>query len=777
MLQAIEEPTILDRVIDIKPTQRVERLREAFLNCKPTASIDWARIVTRAMMGTESEPTITRRAKTFAAVVRGMPIDIYPDELLVGRSGARRHSGNIHPANAPTRKSLQSRKRKGDPVLGLTRQATISDEEMKELEEELAPYWRSQGRTGIVSHYGHNIHNYEKALRKGFLGIREAAEERLAGLDLTDPDDVAKVPFLEGVALAMEAAAEIGQRFSQRARELAKEEKDDQRKADLLKIAEVCDRVPAKPARTFHEAVQSCLFVRLMVIWELGHDAGFCLGRMDQYLYPYYESDIGEGRITKEEAQELLDCYIIKVGNAGASASMAVAGVKPNGNDATNELSYMFIEAIMHTRLVGPSFAVLIDSKTPDDLLIKACQLCSLGAGHPQFLNSDVFIAQALARGTMGGPAVTLEDARSASNVGCLELVIPGKDSGYLYFTHYSNHALAMDLVMTNGIRRSDRKRIGAETGDPRQFSTFEEVQAAFRQQLAWMRRDIQQFGSALEQKIIDLCPTVCESALIDGCIENGVCREEGGAHYNFNVGITQVGSPDAGDSLAAIKKLVFEDKKLSMAELCDALNANFEGYDDIRRMCAETPKYGNDNDYADQQVAWVLHQWVSEFTQMKNLRGGYCCPGGSSTVGYVVGGKLVGALPSGRLAWEPLADATSPSPGNDRKGPTAVLKSMGKIDGVEILGGTPLNMRIDPTVFKDDHGFKRLADLIRAFIDQKICHVQINVVSSDTLRAAQEDPDKHRDLVVKVAGYNAFFTQLTKELQDTIIVRTEHIV
>jgi len=492
MLQAKAAPTILDRVLETKPTQRIERLREAFLNGQPTATVDWARIATKAMMGTESEPVITRRAKTFAAIVREMPIDIYPDELLVGRSGAKRHGSNIHPANPPTRKSLNSRKRKGDPVLGLTRQIAISDEEMKELEEEIVPYWRSQGRTEMVPHYGHNIHNYEKVLRKGFMGIRKEAEERLSRLDLTDPEDLERVPFLEGVALAMEAAAEIGKRFSQRARTLAAEEADGQRKADLLKIAGICDRVPAAPAKTFHEALQSCLFVRLMVIWELGHDAGFCLGRMDQYLYPYYQSDIREGRLSKEDAQELLDCYIIKVGNAGASASMAVGGVKPDGSDAANELSYVFIEAIMHTRLVGPSFAVLIDSKTPDDLLIKACQLSALGAGHPQFLNSDVFTAQALARGTMGGPAVTLEDARSASNVGCLELVIPGKDSGYLYFTHYSNHALALDLVMTNGIRRSDQKRAGAKTGDPRQFRTFEEVQAAFRNQLAWMRKNIQ---------------------------------------------------------------------------------------------------------------------------------------------------------------------------------------------------------------------------------------------------------------------------------------------
>ena len=568
--------------------------------------------------------------------------------------------------------------------------------------------------------------------------------------------------------MAMGAAAEIGERYAARARELAEEEEDTNRKAELLKIAEVCDWVPANPARTFYEALQSYYFAWLMLLWE---SSGF-QGRVDQYLYPYYERDIGEGRITKEEAQELVDCYILKL-NQGGSNTVGVSGVKPDGNDATNELSYMLIEGMMHTRLIN-WFAVLIHSKTPDDLPIKACQLCSLGGGHPQFINSDVMVAQALARGTMGGPMVTLEDARSAANVGCLELVIPGKDSGYLY-AYPHNLASALELALTNGVRRSDHEKVGLETGDPKQFTSFEEIQEAFRQQVVWMRQNSQIARSINEQKIIDMSPTVYESALIEDCIEKGICRELGGAHYNSNVGATESGSSDVADSLAAIKKLVFDDKKITMAELCDALGSNFEGHDDIRKMCLEAPKFGNDDDYADEQKAWVIHQWASEFTKLKNLRGGYGCPGGSPMANYLPQGKEVGALPSGRLAWEPLAPAACPSPGKDVKGPTAVLKSMGKVDGVEVLGGLSLTTRIDPAVFKNKDGVKRLADLMRAFVDQKLYHIQINVVSSDTLRVAQKEPEKYRDLTVKVAGYNAFFTQLSKPLQDTIIARTEH--
>jgi formate C-acetyltransferase len=328
---------------------------------------------------------------------------------------------------------------------------------------------------------------------------------------------------------------------------------------------------------------------------------------------------------------------------------------------------------------------------------------------------------------------------------------------------------------MTYGVRRSDGSQVGLQTCDSGQFTCFEEVQQAYHQQLAEMRRRIQIAGTQREQKLIELYPTLFESALIDDCIEKGMCREDGGAHYNFNVGITQLGTTDAADSLTAIKRLVFDDGAINMGQLCDALDSNFEGHDSIHRMCLEAPKFGNDDDYADEQEAWVLHEWVSEFSKMKNMRGGYCSPGGSSMSMYVPEGKVLGALPSGRLAGQPLADANSPSQGQALEGPTAILKSMGKADNTEILGGTPLNIRIMPGAFKDQEGVKRMADLVRVFVDQKIFHLQINVVSSDTLKEAQREPEKHGGLAVKVAGYNAFFTQLDKELQDTIIARTEH--
>ncbi len=786
MVQTIEgttakEPTMLDSVLETKPTARVERLRDTFLGLKRTASIDRARIETRVMRETEGESVVTRRAKVFAATVREMPIDIYPDQLLTGSVSVRPRCTNVTPATRT--EALEGGQ---CYVLGLSEDAAaldLSDADRKELEE-LIPYWKEQGRIGKTFHYGHNIHDHQKVLRLGFLGIKQEAEERLARIDLADPEEARKVPFLEGVVLAMGAAAELGKRYAARAREMAEGETDAQRKADLLRIAEVCDWVPANPARTFHEALQAHYLSYVLLHWEVVPTPGFSQGRLDQYLGRYYESDIREGRTTREEAQELIDCYLIGVNYEQESSPITVGGVKANGQDATNDLSYMFIEGIGHTRLPSPWLSVLVHNQMPEGLLIKACQLATLGTGQPQFVNNGVMVDQALARGTMGGPSITLKDARNASPQGCFELVIPGKDSGYLYF-RMPNMAACMEFVMTNGERRADTGQKkgapsrygpfeGIATGDPRQFKSFEEVQEAYCKQLAWMRRNIQIAGTENERKIIEFTPTLYESALIEGCIEKGICREEGGAHYNFNNGGAPLGTTDAGDSLTTIRKLVFDDKKITMAQLCDALESNFEGHDDIRKMCSEVPKFGNDDDYADEQVAWVLHRWMVEFNQMKNLRGGHGCPGGSVMGTFVPEGKAIGALPSGRPAWEPLVDASSPARGRDVEGPTAVVKSMGKIDHEEILGGVTFNLRIDPSVFRDG-SVQRLADLIRTFVDQKIFHMQLNVISSDTLKAAQKEPREHRDLVVKVAGYNAFFTQLNTTLQDTIIARTEH--
>ena len=798
---AAGETALLNQALDLAIAPRVERLRKAILDGKVGASIDRALIETRIMKETEGEAMVTRRAKVFAAVAREMPIDIRTDELIVGGFSGRPFCWNVSPANGPGLEKRMSgpRPRKGKPsLMGVFKEnpwdsIALSDEEKSALAD-IIPYWKGEGNYERTlsgrnyqeigdprsSHIGHNCVGYGKVLEKGFLGIKRDAEERLSKIDRGDPEEAAKIPFLEGVILDMAAAAEVGERFAVRARELAAEEEDPARQVELLKIAEVCDWVPANPARTLYEAVQSYFFAWILLFWEQPEVASVSPGGADQYLYPYYERDLREGRITVQAAQELIDCYILKLNqipNESLSTHLNVGGLKADGRDATNGLTHIFIEAMMHTRLMAPVFSVQVHSKTPDDLLIGACRLCALGTGHPQFINHDVAVSQTLARGSLGGPPVTLADARSTTPVGCVELAIPAKDAGWTGGAGLINFAACMEYVLTNGVRRSDGKRVGMETGDPRKFTSFEEVTEAYRKQVAWQLKHGKKAVDVHERTMAEMAPTVYESALIEDCIEKGICRELGGAHFNSGNQILPIGPSDAADSLTAVRKLVFEDEKVTMDELCDALDKDFEGYGALRQMLLKAPKYGNDDDYADEQAALVSHVGAAEGEKIgTNIRGGNGgIIGGSAWWLFATIGAMIGALPSGRRTGEPLNDAHSPCSGFDVKGPTAVLKSMGKIDNVELKGGVLLNLRLDTAVFKKEDGIKRLADLVRAFVDQHILHVQFNIVSSDTLIAAQKRPDGYKDLLVKVAGYSVFFVQLTKPNQDAIISRTEH--
>ena len=796
---------VLNKKEIMKPTPRVERLREVFLNQKGTIELDRSRIETRVMKETEGEPMVTRRAKAFAAVVREMPVSIAPDELFVGYIGAKPGGVSAEVRLGPSLEYVLGIGGSGGveellrysgivigdgpkKALGEKSGIYISDEVKRELENELLPYWRAQAQgKGSPFHWGHHILDWERLLKKGFLGIKKEAEERLAKVDYTNPDELRKVPFLESVIMAMEAAAEIGLRFATKARELAEKEDGASRKAELLKLAEVCDWVPANPARTFYEALQSVWFAYILAYWETMAMRGLTPARMDQYLYPYYESDIREERLTKEEAQELIDCFFMKLQDPSWDPEddhffivgdltvphLSVGGYKADGSDATNELSYMFIEAMMHTRVPQPDLGVLIHSKTPDDLLIKACQLVALGIGQPAFHNSDVIIPALLARGTASGKQITLEDARNATEIGCLEPVLNGIDGGNQ--AGHINMPLCLELALNNGVNRVYHKKMGLETGDPKQFKSFEEVQEAYKKQMASAIRDRVILSNTRELSIAEMQPTLFQSALTDGCIENGLPREAGGACYPGCTGFFATGLPDVADSLTAIKKVVFEDKKVTMAQLCDALDKNFEGYEELRQMLLKAPKYGNEDDYADEQMVWASHEYAVEGRNYKNARGGKWVPGSLAFSTHAAFGKVVGALPSGRLAGTPVANGSGPCEGSSKKGPTAVLNSLSKVNAAELSNGVGLNMRFDPAVFKNGDGFKRLADFIRTLVEEKLFHIQINVISSDILRAAQKQPEKHKDLVVRVAGYCARFIYLPKSMQDDIIVRTEH--
>ncbi len=813
----VTQPTILERVMTIAPTPRLERLREVLLSQKIVLRIDHARTYTRVMKETEGEPMVARRAKAFCAVVREMPITIEPDELFVGRADATWTDRQVSPEEgAGVERLIDYYKSVGSPI--------IDEEDERELKAEIIPYWkgpkgnwsrirRSQDyefvpekyqippihRISIANspesgyfHWGHHTVNYEKVLKKGFLGIVKDAGKRLATIDPTDPGQFPEAAFLRGVVMAMGASAEIGKRYADLARELAEGEEDADRTTELLQIAEACDWVPANPARTFYEALQSYWFTHTLLWWEAMNASGYAVGRMDQYLYPYYERDMREGRLTKGKAQELLDLWLLRLngpprqnsedpnhrsftGATHANGHLSVGGYKADGSDATNELSYMFLEAMMHTRLVEPNFSVQVHSRTPDDLLMKASQCLPVASPNPIFENCDVIIPGLLTRAT-GGEPTTLEDARGFASIGCQEPQTVGSDG--LKQANFVCPAGALEFALNNGVSRLfPEQGSGLETGDPRQFRSFEDVQGAFRKQFAWMIKQHALAGNMDEVKLAEMHPTVFQSALTEDCIEKGISKEEGGARYNAGPGLLAVGLPDVADSLAAIKKLVFEENKITMPQLCDALDSNFEGHDEIRQMLLKVPKYGNDDDYVDEQMAWASHEWATEMRKQKNTKGGQGVPGILALSTYVPYGRVTGALPSGRMAGEPLSDGASPCPGNDVNGPTAVMKSLSKVNSVEQSLCNAINMRLDPGVFEDDDGFRRLANFVRTLVDQNIQAVQFNVVSADTMRAAQKEPDNYRDLVVKIAGYNAFFTQLTKPLQDGIIARTEHSV
>jgi len=799
MLQTLDrEENRREKVMKVKPTPRVERLLRWNLTSPNRAVIDNLRTRTRIMKETKGEPIERVRAKAFAATVREMPIHIYPDELVVGW--------------------LCSEPRAYEVSLGLEKELdrlgtrpfnpyVIHDEEKRELREEIFPFLKANPflAAGVIAFNGrttllHHTVNYAKVLEKGILGIRKDAEERLARLDLSRPEDLRKLPFLQDVVMCLDAAAELGGRCAARARELAASEEDGGRKEELLRIAQVCDRVPAHPARTFHEAVQSHWLTDVLLRWEGNHESP---GRADQHLYPYYKADLEEGRVTEEAAQELVDCWFLKFNPGTPLTSEAGArlwdnkseghhihagGLKADGSDATNDLSYMFIEAMMHLRgIVEPTFSLLVHSKTPEDLLIKACQLTALGGGYPKYINNDLMVDMLVSRyAVSGGPPISLETAREYGTcAGCHNPGLQGLESGFgggavmrdlshLQTIPGPTVTAALEYVLTNGVRRHDGKTVALETGDPRQFTSFEEFKAAYRKQVAEMIR-----GSLIAAGIgqLDgLQPNPFGSALTEDCIENGIAKEAGGARYNCGLGLNMIGNIDVGDSLAAIKRLVFEKKSVSMDRLCRALDSNFEHDEELRQMCLEAPKFGNDDDCADQEAAWVIHLLAEELRKYETTYGGRYFLCGNPLALYISVGEITGALPSGRLAGTPLADGgCSPTVGSDMKGPTAVLKSVGKLNNAEVSTGITLNMKLDPAVFDQEDGYKRLADLVRVFVDQKVFHMQTNVVSADTLRAAQEEPDKHKELTVKVAGYNAQFVRLTKDIQDSIIARTEH--
>jgi pyruvate formate-lyase/glycerol dehydratase family glycyl radical enzyme len=792
-------------------TPRVERLRDRLLHSVPSVDINRARLITQAYREADGEPMILIWGRAMGKLFAELPIAVHQDELIVGSPAVNPRAAQIFPevqAGWLDEELDTVGSREWDPLV-------LTDEDKKALREEILPFWR--GRTiydwvyrntpedtkavlfmdpnvfptkssALIDNFslihkgiGTVVPNYEKVLTAGLKGIMEEVNGAVEALDLTDPDHAEKRLFYESVAMTLDGLRRFAERYADLAREMAGREEDPQRKAELNRIAEVCRRVPYHPPRNFREAVQSFWFTHLAVRLEAsGHSLS--PGRFDQYMLPFYEND---NQANKEAvALELIECLFIKFSETMLFSStdtskfytgvpqwqnLNVGGRNKQGRDATNRLSYLCLEAMSELQVVQPDLSVRVHPETPELFLLKACELAAQGTGHPKFYNEDL-IAH-----SMAGKGISLEDSRCFSIMGCVEPRVTAKEGIHLT-GGFINLPAAVELALNDGVCRRTGRLVGLKTGDPNGFDSFGRVFDAFKMQLAHLIRHMFVVNAIAQIAYANLISTPFLSALTEGCVEKGKDLQHGGATYNFGPSVNGIGIADTVDSFFAVKRLVFEEGRCTLADLTAALASDFEGYESLRKtLLFDVPKFGNDDDDVDELARAAVQCFNEECMKYKNIFGGTAQGGIIPVTAGIPFGKVVGALPSGRKAGEPLADGSSPSHGNDKKGPTAVLRSVAKLDLARLRNGDLLNMRLSPMAVRTKGGLRKFADFIRAFCDVGGWHIQFNVVDTKVLRDAQEHPERYADLLVRVAGYSAYFTQLHKEVQDDIIRRTEH--
>jgi pyruvate formate-lyase/glycerol dehydratase family glycyl radical enzyme len=763
-------------------------------------SLARARLLTASYRETEGLPMPIRRAKAFAKILAEIPIYIEEHQLLVGDFAAKPMWAEWYPEFAVSwveqeidtgdeffraqSSEVDEQKAiceywKGRSVEGAYLSSLSEEERKRFVENGEDGAWVYGVSAQLDRPGGYHVVAYDRLIREGCVGIRRKAEEELRATPVKDIESFQKANFLKAIDIVYRALGQYSQRYAVMARELAKTTKKDRRK-ELERIAEICEWVPEHPARSFYEAVQTLWFVHVFLYLEL-RPAGVSPGRADQYLYPYYMRDIKEGKLTREEAVEILECLRVKMCTLrhfnrksfreGTSAeaqfhNITLGGQTPDGGDATNELSYLFVEAALRTRTIHNTLSVRWHDRIPQDFVLKGIELVSTGLGFPAFFNDDGNISFSMSMGA------TLEEARDYAIGGCVVPIIAGQAGPYPPFV--LSMGKCMELALNNGFDPNTRKQLGPETGRFEEFQTFNEFVDAFKEQV----RHFSYQGAALFnlQRYFRATkvPSIFSSALTDDCITRGKSAIEGGARFNYPY-YNAEGMIDAADSLAAIKNCVFEEGSVSKADLMGALTANFEGKEEIHRSLSSAPKYGNDNDYVD-SIAHDLYDWWRRMVaEMDASFGQKYLPCAYSVSLHHAYGARVGALPSGRLAWKSLADGSiSAAQGCDTHGPTALINSAGKIDQYPILA-TLLNMKFQPAILKTEEDMKKMIALIKTYFDYGGRHIQFNVVEKETLMDAQVHPELHRDLIVRVAGYSAYFNELDRGVQDEIIQRTEH--
>ena len=831
---------------DIPRTDRIGRLIDHLFAKMPVIEADRAVLLTESYMATENEPIVKRRALAFAHILENIPIIIRPDELIVGSSTQAPRGCQVYPEFSWEWLEAEFEtvaEREADPF--------YISEETKAALRKVFPYWKGKTTSELATAYmapeaicsiehnmftpgnyfyngvGHYTVKYWEVINLGLSGIREKVQNELLSIHAYDANYAEKHELLESMIISIDAVIGYARRYAVLAMDMAEKCSDPIRKQELLIIAKNCARVPEHPAENFYEACQSFWFIQqLLQLESSGHSIS--PGRFDQYMYPHYKKDMDRGAITREFAQELLDCIWVKLndlnkcrdaasaeGFAGYSLfqNLCAGGQTTDGRDATNDLSFMCIQASMHTLLPAPSFSVRIWNGTPNIFMIKCAELTRTGIGLPAYYNDEIIIPALMSRG------ITLEEARDYNIIGCVEPQVAGKTHGW-HDAAFFNMLRPLELVFSNGIDRGER--VGPETGDVSEFTSFDEFIAAYKAQSDFQIMMMVNANNAIDVAHAKRCPLPFVASMIDDCIKTGKTMEEGGAHYNFT-GPQGFGIANIADALYAIKELVYEKKKYTLNDFKEALTLNYgkgltpkaaqaatknvvdgliaEGknidenviagickmflsgvgsdeqkakFDQLLKDIDSCPKYGNDDEDIDLFAREMAYIYTKELNKYKNPRGGIFHAGLYPVSANVPLGEQTGATPDGRLANTPIADGIGPRSGYDIYGPTAAANSVAKLDHGIVSNGTLYNQKFHPSALAGIEGLQKFVMYIRGFFDQKGMHMQFNVVDRDTLLDAQKHPEKYKSLVVRVAGYSALFTTLSRSLQNDIIARTE---
>lgn len=782
-------------------TERIQRLRKATVEAQPSLSIERALIETRFYQENYGKyPIPILRAKNFYEICRQKTIYIGDDELIVGERGPA-------PKAVPTFPELTCHSVEDLHVLN-TRELqryTISQEDIDTYEREVIPYWK--GRTQRERIFGHVPAEWRdayeaglftefmeqrapghtamdgKMYRMGLLDMKQRIADHLARLDfLNDPEATDKQEELTAMDISCDAAILFAERHAELAEQMAAKCTNDVRRAELLRIAEVCRWVPAHAPRDLWEAIQMYWFVHLGTITELNGWDAMNPGHFDQHLTPFYEKGLANGTLTREQAKELIACFWIKVNNHTAPPKVGITakesgtyndftninlgGVKPDGTDGTSEVSYIMLEVLDELHILQPGCSIHISSRTPDRFLHAGCRVIRKGYGYPSIFNPDTYIPEMLRQGK------SLQDAREGGCSGCIEVGAFGKEAYLL--TGYLNVPKILEVTLNNGVDPLTGKKVGIATGDPNTFQSFEELYAAYLKQLHYIIDQKVRVSNYIDRMFAKYAPATFLSLFIDDCIERGRDYYDCGPRYHSTY-IQCTGLGTITDSLATLKKHVFEDKRFSMQTLLDAVAKNWAGEEKLRQFILNrTPFFGNDIAYADDIAVRVYEDLVRAIDGKPNTKGTCFRLNMLSTTCHVYFGLVLGASVNGRFAHRSISDGTSPSQGADTHGPTAVIKSLGKLDQ-EKSGGTLLNLRFLPSLLRKEEDIKKLGDLVRSYFALGGHHVQFNIVDTKTLYDAQERPEDYKDLLVRMAGYSDYFNDMNADLQGEIISRTEN--